>query len=63
MLEMIPNFQTRSYNRRVQLAEQFKEIEYEAGNVLEVEGTDPKYLYMMFNGEVNYFKRPESLYD
>jgi CRP-like cAMP-binding protein len=37
--------------------------EFEPGNVLEVEGTQPKFLYIMKSGEISFYKRPESLYN
>jgi len=31
--------------------------------MLEIEGTEPKHLYVMLRGEVLLFKRPEAMYD
>ena len=31
--------------------------------LLEVEGTSPNYLWLLLEGEIEIFKRPESLYD
>lgn len=35
----------------------------EIGAHLETEGKTPKYLWLILNGEVDVFKRPETLYD
>ena len=39
-----------------------QEVEFEPNELLEVEDTKPKFLYLILQGDVTLFKRPESLY-
>ena len=40
----------------------FEEVEYGPNQLLEIEGTMPRYMYLILLGDVTLFKRPESLY-
>lgn len=77
-ITLIPNLRQISHNRRHKLINSFKEMvrtllnpcvpnlflqELDAGNVLELEGQEPRFLYVMLRGEVTLYKRPEALYE
>ena len=62
-LQQIPNLRQVSQVRRFHLIESFNEVEYEPDNVLEIEGSNAQNLYLLLNGEVTFYKRPEGLYN
>ena len=37
--------------------------EFEPNTLLEIEGTQPKFVYIVMQGSLTLFKRPESMYD
>ena len=53
----------KSKFKRQQIVNGFEEIYLEDNTLLETEGSQPKYLWFILKGEVEIFKRPESLYD
>ena len=48
--------------KRLQITNGFEEVEVEKGQVLELEGQKPKYLWLILQGEIDIFKRIESVY-
>lgn len=41
----------------------WEEITVEQDTLLELESTQPKYIWILLEGEVSVYKRPESMYD
>jgi CRP-like cAMP-binding protein len=61
--KLIPSFQMKSKNKRQSIVNNFEEVCLEDNTLLEIEGSSPRYLWFILNGEVDIYKRPESLYD
>lgn len=59
----MPSMSQKSYNKRVQILNSFKEREYKQGAILEHEGEEASNVYLILKGEVSLMKRPENLYD
>lgn len=63
LCRLIPALSMRSKTKRQSVVNSFEEVALEKNCLLEVEGTAPKYLWLLLQGEMDVFKRPETLYD
>lgn len=63
LLRLAPSLGQKSKTKRQQIVNGFQEVKLEPGTLLECEDKPPKYLWLILQGEVEIYKRPESLYD
>jgi RNase H-fold protein (predicted Holliday junction resolvase) len=62
IMRLLPNLAKFTMTRRYNTIEQFHEVIHESGTLLELEDTHPKYIYILLEGVLSFYKRPESLY-
>ena len=63
VLEKVPGLDMKGANRKRIIIEQFEEYEFEPDTLLETEGQKPKYVYIILQGSLVLYKRPESMYN
>ena len=63
IMKMVPNLSKFSMSRRNTTVDSFQEVIHEAGTLLAVEDTYPKFVYLLLKGEVALYKRAEQLYN
>lgn len=62
LLKLIPEFAHRGKAKRQAFINCFEEVLLQKGTLLEQEGQPPKYFWIIIEGDIALFKRPESLY-
>ena len=59
---LIAPFAGRSNNKRQETIAQFEELRLDSSQVLEQEGLKAKFVYILLNGEVQFYKKPHAFY-
>ena len=58
----MPRLGEKLSNKKRNILEALEEVEYQPGHLIEQEDNTPTYFYFILRGEVNLYKRPESMY-
>lgn len=59
----MPTLKNKSKSKREQMVRNWEEVVINPNTVLEVEAQPAKYIWLLIQGEVTVYKRPESIYD
>ena len=61
--KLIPDLDKKSKSRRMQISRAFTEVHLAKGTVLENESSYAKFFWILIDGEIDVYKKPDFIYD